>query len=236
MEAVAGFVKSELRDWKTSEVCWMGAAILTVVVITIHQGGDSLIGIISAVTGILYTLLSGKGKASCYLFGVVNTILYGYIAFSSRIYGDMLLNWCYYLPMQFAGFMIWLRHRQELTGTVRKRKLTHKHRILTLLATLAAWISGAVILKYTGDASPWLDSATTVISITAMVLSVMRCFEQWICWTLVNGISIWMWLDLYLRNNDSLATLLMWSVFLICGIVFGLQWLKAAEEEENHEN
>ena len=73
--------------------------------------------------------------------------------------------------------------------------------------------------------APWLDSATTVLSICAMILCVMRCFEQWIAWTIVNGLSICLWSKLCFEQGNSLATLLMWVVFFICGLVFARQWL-----------
>jgi nicotinamide riboside transporter PnuC len=60
----------------------------------------------------------------------------------------------------------------------------------------------------------------------------MRRFEQWICWTLVNGISIFMWYQVYTTSGGSLATLLMWIIFFVCGLVFAWQWYKSAGQEE----
>ena len=220
-----------LRNWSAAEILFTVSVCAAVVLLTIRTGGDDLTGIVSALTGILYTLLAGKGKPACYLFGIINSALYGFIAYSSTIYGDMLLNWAYYLPMQFAGLFFWLRNLQPETGEVKRRHLTLRGKLITAALTTAGWITFAVFLKLTGDAAPYLDSATTIISITAMVLGIMRCFEQWIGWTLVNALSIWMWWNIYSSRGDSIATLLMWCVFLICGIIFAVQWYRESTDQ-----
>lgn len=226
------YLCSELRNWHIAELLFMAFALLSVVILTIVTGGDSLLGITSAATGIMYTLLAGKGKRSCYFFGIVNTFLYGVIAMQNRIYGDMMLNWAYYLPMQFVGIWSWRRNYDAQKGEVKKMKLTLSGRLIFVVLTLAAWVLLAVILRHFKGQAPYLDSATTVLSCAAMILTVMRRFEQWLCWTLVNGISIFMWYKVYLSSGNSIATLMMWGIFFICGLVFAWQWHKSAGNNE----
>ena len=222
-------VRNELRNWNIAELLLMSSVLAAIVVITVITGGDTFMGIISALTGILYTLLAGKGKSSCYLFGVINSFLYGLISFQSRIYGDMVLNWGYYLPMQFVGIYFWMRNYNPEKGEVRKRVLSWPLRGAGLLVTLLVWGGAAIVLERFNARAPLLDSATTMLSLLAMVLSVMRCFEQWICWTLVNSISIFMWAQVYRESGNSIATLLMWVIFLLCGLYFGYCWYRDAE-------
>ena len=225
MELLVDYCRNELQNWKSSELFWMFTAALAVTICTLLSGGDNALGLVSALTGIAYTLLAGKGKSSCYVFGAVNTLLYGYVAYRSRIFGDMLLNWGYYFPMQFVGLYMWRQHRSAKTGDVLKRKLTLRQEIFLLAGIAVCWLSFGFLLKHFGAFSPFLDSATTVLSVAAMLLGVLRCFEQWIAWTIVNALSVWLWIQVYLQQGNSLATLLMWFVFLICGLVFARQWL-----------
>ncbi len=232
-------ITSELKQWNTllphwtrSEAVFMICILGIVAGATLYQNSRDLTGLVCAVTGICYTLLAGKGNVSCYLFGIVNTCLYGWIACENKVYGDMLLNWLYYLPMQFFGIFFWLKNLDKSSGEVRKRRLTLPYLILAVVLTLSGWCLFALILRFFGGTAPWLDSATTVISITAMVLGVLRCFEQWIAWTLVNGISIWLWWRVWQDSGNSFAALLMWCAFLVCGLVFAVQWLNAAKKAE----
>lgn len=221
------FLRGECLNWHPLEIVFMSSALAAVVFITFITGGDNVTGVVCASTGIMYTLLAGKGKSSCYLFGLVNSFLYGLISYQSRIFGDMLLNWAYYFPMQIVGLFAWVRNSDPEKGEVRKIKLSSKGKICFAAAAIVAWIVFALILQTFKAGSPWIDSATTVLSVVAMILSVMRCFEQWICWTLVNGLSIFMWYNVYTVSGNSIATLVMWSIFLLCGIVFGIQWYRS---------
>ncbi len=221
--------------WTLPEILFSAAVLGITAGASLYENSSDLTGLLCAVTGICYTLLAGKGTVSCYIFGIVNTSLYGWIAWESAIYGTMLLNWIYYLPMQFAGLLCWLKHTDSASGVVKKRRLPLPRLVQTILLTAAGWIAFALILRTFKGSAPWLDSAATVISISAMILSVLRCFEQWIAWTLVNLINIYLWLGLYRAGTGSFPALLMWCAFLVCGIVFAVQWLKETENgEEKH--
>ncbi len=198
----------------------------------IYDGVQDVIGVVSALSGILYTLLAGKGKVLCYIFGIINTILYGYVAYSRGVYGDMALNWLYYLPMMFVGLYTWKKHTEAASGGVFRKKLTTFRRMRIIGLTGLGWLTLWALLEHTGGSSPVLDGATTALSIAAMILGVMRCFEQWIAWTAVNTLSLLMWFRLWQQGEGNLSTLVMWGVFLVCGIVFAIQWMKKKEDPE----
>ena len=220
-----------LKGWSVPDLLLLFSATAVLSGLMICDGVNDVTGMISALTGILYTMLAGKGKALCYVFGIVNTILYGYIACANGVYGDMALNWLYYLPMMFVGLYTWSRHTEQASGGVFPKKLTTFQRMRIIGLTGLGWLVLWTLLLYFNGSSPVLDSATTALSIAAMILGVMRCFEQWIAWTAVNTISIFMWYRLWQQGSGSLSTLVMWSVFLICGIIFAVQWLNRKEEE-----
>lgn len=220
-----------LKDWSVSDILLLVTATALLLGLMIIDGVQDVIGVISAFTGILYTMLAGKGKTLCYIFGIVNTILYGWISYKSGIYGDMTLNWCYYLPMMFVGLYAWSRHTEAASGGVYRRKLTVFQRMRIIGMTGLGWLTLWFLLDCFNGSSPILDSATTALSIAATILGVMRCFEQWIFWTAVNTISIAMWVLRWRVGEGSLSTVIMWCVFLVCGIIFAFQWLKRNEEE-----
>lgn len=218
------FCKGEfIISWTLFDHIWLAFCTVSIILISIALK-DSLMGIIAAVTAVFYTIFAGKGKISCYLFGIINTVLYGYISYKAKLYGEVMLNWGWYLPMMFAGMFFWKRNMNKSTETVYKSCLTAKERLLATLFTLAGIAVYAAILHKMGDRSPVLDSTTTILSVTAMILTVKRCIEQWIIWTLVNILSIWMWLLIYLKEGSSVAILLMWVMALANGIIFFIQW------------
>ncbi|MBP3491478.1 nicotinamide riboside transporter PnuC, partial [bacterium] len=71
---------------------------------------DSPAAVISAVFGITYTFLAGKGNPVCYLFGVTGSGFYSYLAFHNALWGNLVLYLGYYVPMQILGFFRWKKH------------------------------------------------------------------------------------------------------------------------------
>lgn len=219
--------------WQMWEAVYVAVCTISIAVIAAYLG-DNFLGIASAVTGTLYTMFAGKGKISCYVFGIFNTIVYGYIARSQTLYGDMILNWFIYLPMMFAGIVMWNRHRDS-SGCVIKTRLSVRSRLIWSIAIIGGTVVLGRILQNMGDKQPLVDAATTVLSVSAIILTLKRCIEQWLLWTLVNALSVIMWLKVYLTAGNSIATLLWWSIMLITGILFFIQWLLALKSPENRE-
>ena len=222
MNRIGKWITGELTGWKKTEVCWLFFC-LTVTGVIASMLEDTAVGFTAAFTGILYTLLAGKGKISCYIFGTVNVLAYGWISLEQRLYGEVMLNWGWYLPMMFTGWFCWKKHLGQ-EQTIRKTALPPKARLLYAILTLTGIAVYAVILRKMNDSQPWIDSATTVLSVTAMILTVKRCADQWLIWTIVNALSIWMWIRAWQLTGGSGAVLAMWILALANGIIFYIQW------------
>jgi nicotinamide mononucleotide transporter len=221
---IKNFISGECSGWKTGEIIWFCFCVTATIISAIILN-DKITGITAAVTGIFYTLLAGKGKISCYLFGIVNSLLYGWLSFEQKLYGEVMLNWGWYFPMMFAGLFFWRKNLGE-QQIIRKTKLSTREKIVFYLLTLIGITVYAVILHYMKDSQPLIDSATTVLSVTAMILTVKRCANQWLMWTIVNILSVWMWFRVFQLNGESAALLAMWFIALANGIIFWVQWYK----------
>lgn len=222
-QRLASFIKAEIHGWTLFEKVWMLASVLVILMLSLYWG-DSLIGIVSAVTGVLYVLFNGKGKLSAYIFGIVNTVTYSYISFVAGYYGEVMLNMLYFLPMCFVGWYMWKSHIDTSSGEVAKKRLTFKGSVVVYSLTAVAVIVYGYILGALGGTLPYVDSMSTIISITAQILCVRRYAEQWVLWTLVNAITIVMWGIDFSSGGDGIATLLMWIVYLISGIIMFVKW------------
>ena len=95
MEAIKKFVKSELSGWKPFDVIWLVFATAVILGLSIYWN-DSPVSLWAAVTGVCCVILTGKGKRSSFIFGLVNTILYAIVALWAKYYGEVMLNLIYY--------------------------------------------------------------------------------------------------------------------------------------------
>ncbi|MBQ7936374.1 MAG: nicotinamide mononucleotide transporter [Clostridia bacterium] len=229
------FIKNELSGWKTWEVVWLLIATLVIVALSIYWH-DTPMGIISSTTGVICVVLTGKGKLSAYIFGLVNSILYAIIAYNAAYYGETMLNALYYVPMQFIGFYVWSKHINRQTQEVYKQHMKWVGKISLLVIIIVATIGYGLLLKYMGDAMPFVDSFTTVSSVVAMIISVRMFSEQWWIWVAVNVFSVYMWTVDFAKGSENIATLLMWIVYLGNSVIMLVKWEKEIRNSEGKEN
>lgn len=223
-------IKQELTGWKPWETAWLLFAVTAIIAISVVRG-ENAIGIVSAVTGAVCVVLTGKGKLSAYIFGLVNIVLYAYISYRATLYGETMLNLLYYLPMQFVGWFTWKKHMDRRSGEVVKRRLTRKGRLVSLAAIIVGTIFYGLFLKKMGDLLPFVDAFTTVASVYAMFVSIKRFAEQWVVWIIIDAFSIYMWATAFAITSEYIATLMMWSVYLVNAIIMLCKWMGESHEE-----
>ena len=219
------FIKGEFKGWGKHESIIFPLGIILIAGISIYMH-DISFAIISAICGICATITAGKGKISCYFFGIVSNICYSYISYENAFWGNLALNMLYYLPMQFVGISQWRKHLKKETQEIYKTKLSAKERILYFIVIVILCTGGYYLLRHFSDGNALFDSITTVLSVFAFLLTVKRCIEQWYLWTIVNAIAVLMWLGAFLQGSHCFATVLMWSTYFVLGIYFLRNWNK----------
>ena len=228
-KSLKSYFKSELTGWKPFDVAWLAIATAVILGVSLYWK-DNWIGITSALTGVWCVILTGKGKRSSFLFGVINVAFYAYIAYQSKYYGEVMLNLIYYFPMNFVGWFAWKKHMNAETGEVIKKKMPLKKGMLLYGITAVAIFLYGLILKAIGGNLPYIDSMSTVVSVVAQILSVWRLTEQWILWIVVDIVTVVMWAVDFANGGESIATLAMWSVYLLNAIFMFIRWNKEAKQ------
>ena len=221
-------IKTEFAGWKPLELLWLLVASITILGLSVYWK-DNWIGITSALTGIWCVIFTGKGKRSSFVFGMVNVLCYAYIALNAKFYGEVMLNILYYVPMNVVGWIAWTKHMNSETGEVKKQRLSVKASLITYGATLVGIATYGYILKLMGGNMPYFDSMSTVVAIVAQILSVKRLTEQWILWIVVDVITVIMWGVNFAQGGESIATLAMWSIYLVNAIIMFVKWHKEAK-------
>ena len=229
MKKIRSFIKTELSGWKPVELAWLAIASVVILGLSIYWK-DSAMGIISALTGVWCVVLTGKGKVSNFLFGIVNVVLYAIISFQARYYGEVMLNILYYLPCSVIGLFVWGKNVDEASGEVVKRKMSVKSSVLVYSVTAAGVVGYGFILKALGGTLPFVDSMSTVLSVVAQILCLNRLAEQWILWIVIDAVTVVMWAYNYMNGGESVATLLMWIVYLLNAILMYIKWRKDVKE------
>lgn len=180
---------------------------------------------IAAISGIFCVVLCAKGKKSQYIWGLFNVIGYVIIAWINKYYGEVMLNALYYLPSQFVGYYLWNKHMNKETDDVEGKKLTFLSSVILVMIITTCIFGYKLVLDMLGGTGTLLDSASTVTSVVANALMMMRYREQWLLWIIIDAITVVMWL---LVGDFIMVT--MWAVYLINAFYGYYNWTKIAKE------
>lgn len=223
------------QDWTRFEKLWL-LVFTAVNVYLFFAWQDTVLGLVTSLTGMLNVVLVAKGKISNYLFGIVNVSLYAYTAWGSAYYGEVMLNAGYFLPMQFVGLWLWSRNlggEEHRGGTGAADEvvvvwLTARQRVLWTAVSVAGTFLYGLVLTRLGGTLPFFDSASTVLSVIAMVLMVRRVAEQWVLWIVIDVVSVYMWAFVVGQGGRDVSMVVMWSAYLVNAIYGMWNWARMA--------
>ena len=221
-------MKNMFKGWSKLDIAWLIIAYAIILSLGFYWG-DNALSIVMSVTGLTANLLVAKGSILNYPFGIVNVLIYSFVSYQSALYGDTMLNLLYYAPMNIVGWNYWNKTKDE-DGNIGVKSLTKKQFIDVSILTSITWLTYSLLLIELNDVAPFIDSASTVLSIVGMFLMLCKYREQWYLWIIVNIVTIIMWWIAYQQGTGDLTTLLMWIVYLVNSIYGLVQWLKASNK------
>lgn len=215
-----------LKDWTWFEKVLLIASTLITIVLSIIWK-DTPIGIISAISGILSVILCAKGKSVNYLFGVLYTVTFVYMAYQNKFYGQMMVNAVYYLPMNILGYFMWNRSKESPEEDITTRKLSHRGIAATALVSLSAIGAYSFILNRMEGNLAIMDAAVTILSIVALYLQTKRYTETWIMWFIYNVASCSLWIVAVVSGTSESITMLIMNLTYLINSIYGyLNWKK----------
>ena len=217
--------------WNLYEALWLASFVAIAVVSTVTSG-DTPLGFTVFLSGVLCVLLAAKGNIATFLFGAYNVLGYAWIAYQAGLYGEMGLNLLFFAPMNVVGFCMW-RRRMRTPEQVSMRRL-EAWQVAVLGVAVAAGIAGLgrCLSQIPGQASPYLDAATNVLSIAATLLMNARFREQWLCYIVLDGFTVVMWLLRLLAGTpDALLMLVMWTAYLVNAFYGMYVWTRGSADQ-----
>ncbi|HHF4683248.1 nicotinamide riboside transporter PnuC [Haemophilus influenzae] len=220
MTLAARLKREFVSGWKPFEVVWLALFIIAQIWAYV-QTPDSWLAMISGISGILCVVLVSKGKISNYFFGLIFAYTYFYVAWGSNFLGEMNTVLYVYLPSQFIGYFMWKANMQNSDGgeSVIAKALTVKGWMTLIVVTTVGTLLFVQALQTAGGSSTGLDGLTTIITVAAQILMILRYREQWLLWIGLNILSIFLW-------AETPAIYLMYSAYLLNSLYGYYNWTK----------
>lgn len=223
-----------LKGWTLFEKLWL--LIFTAINFYLFLSwDDTLIGLISSLSGMVCVVLVAKGKISNYYFGIIQSTTYAYISYTYGLYGEAMLNALFYLPIQFIGIYLWNKNKVSASTKgedIVAKRMTIRNWLIFVVLTIAFSLLYALFLSKIGGKQVQIDSFAVVLSIGAQILMLKRYAEQWIIWIIVNILSIILWVNALQEGGNDYTVLVMWTAFLVNSIYGYINWLKIVKEQE----
>lgn len=178
------------------------------------------------VSGVACVALAAKGNILNYIVGIYNSAAYACVSYHDHLYGEVMLNVFFFIPMGVVGFVAWKRHMEKDTKTVIMKGMTTLQALLALAVVALITLTYGIILAHIPKQNtPYIDAFNVVLSIAATLLMVARYKEQWILYIVLNITTVIMWIFRALNHSESAWTMiLMWSIFLANACYGYLKW------------
>ncbi|WP_419884352.1 nicotinamide riboside transporter PnuC [Paenibacillus sp. B-A-8] len=223
-------MKKVAVGWNLFEISWLVLFTSIAVGFTVITK-DSLFGFTVFITGVLCVVLAAKGNLLSYVFGMYNTVGYAYLAYINGLFGEVMLNLLFFVPMNVIGFYMWKNNRQE-DGKLTMRQMDLRGLLLVgMVCVIGCLLLGFGLSFIPGQNSPYIDATTTVLSVIATFLMVRRFKEQWLVYIVLNLFTVLLWTIRTLEGSgEGLLMIVMWSSYLVNAVYGYYIWNKGAKE------
>ena len=195
------------------------------------SGPVDWMGLWTSVTGVICVILVTEGRASNYIFGLINSIIYLLLALKSGFYGEVLTT-LYFAVCQPVGLYIWLNNRiNEQKVSSEKNQFKSKSLgiggwIKYLALTVVIWLGMGFAYQSIGSQRPFRDSITDGTNGVGQLLMNGLYWEQWLFWIATNLFSIYLWWG----NGGNAQMVVMYLVYTLNSVVGWYHWKKASDQ------
>lgn len=233
-------INKMFEGWTLFEKIWLVTFTLIGFGVSVAWG-DSFIGFVATITGMIANILVAKGKIANYFFGFIGVVTYGFVAYGYALYGEAMLNWGFYAIANVVGFFIWTKNKKRNTNKIAGedipvKSLTKKGWLYVIGSFILGSLTYAIILIELNAQQVRLDSMAVVLSIIGQILMTLRFKEQWIIWIAVNVLSVTLWVvTLVQSGGNDYVMIVMWVSYLINSIYGYVNWTKLNKLEKGND-
>jgi len=181
---------------------------------------------LAVLLGIAYLLLAMRESLWCWPAAFLSTLIYLFLFWHAELPMESGLQF-YYLAMAVYGWWHWRGGASAAAEPLPVRTWPWHYHVAAIVLVLAASLASGAALTHAGlGRLPYLDSFTTWGAILTTWMVAQKLLENWLYWLVVDGVSLYLYLDRGLH-----LTALLFVVYLVI-VVFGyFQWRRHYREQ-----
>lgn len=186
-------------------------------------------GLFAFISGILAVVFLIKENIWTWPFGIIYTVISLFVFYESRLYGDLLLH-IFFLVLNIYGWVYWVKGKKTESDEIPVTQLQLKPG-LTILAISGVFIYlfGRLLLQIPNwfegvdpPSLPYWDSATSMLSVTAMWLTARKKIDNWYYWFGIDVLAtgIYFYKELYFYS-------ILYLIYIVMAVAGYLAWKKS---------
>jgi nicotinamide mononucleotide transporter len=176
----------------------------------------SLIEVWAVALGFAYVILAALRSRWCWPAGGASAVLLAWLSWDARLPMQAALQ-VWYFVMAVYGWQRWSAPQTAAPGWW---PWTH-HAVAIGVCRLACIPLTRLLQSQFSSASPWLDCATTLLSLVGTWLTARMRIESWLYWIAIDAVLVGLYAAQGLR-----ATALLFIVYLIVSVIGLVSWHK----------
>lgn len=183
--------------------------------------GSSCLEAVAVVFGIVSVYLSTRENIWSWPTALVNVALFTVLFLRSGLYSDTGLQVVYF-GLSVYGWYEWLYGGAGRTAIAVSRTPRRTWLILVIVAVVMWTVLGAITSRLPGTALPYVDAATTTISLIAQWMMTRKLLENWLLWVGVDVVYVGMFIfkGLYL-------TAFNYAIYLALAVLGYIAWKRS---------
>ena len=177
----------------------------------------------AVILGFAYLILISFSQRIAWIFGILSSAIYVYMAFIGAIYLQAGLQFVY-VVLGIFGFINWGKSAE----TKLKMWSLKKHLLVGIPTLLLALTIGFVFSK-TNQKLPYLDAFISAFAILATYLTTKSILENWLYWIVLNLLSMYLWYE-----QDLQLTVVLFAVNTLMAVFGFILWRKKWKSEQTN--
>lgn len=193
--------------------------VLTGILITVSgiYYNQSFLRILPLYNSLIIASLQSRVNRYSNLLGSINSILYAAVYFYYGLIASAFQAILFSFPMQLITFIRWNKNKWEKSTVL--RKMTWWQRMILIVGYLAALIVMWKALPLLGAKYVLLDSATNLLGIIILFLTMFAFIEYTPCMIVSGIISIVLYIEM-LKETPDIMPFLIFSIYSFICICF----------------
>lgn len=151
----------------------------------------------------------------------MNVSIYFFVFLRAGFYSDTGLQVVYFLLIVY-GWYHWLFGGPDRTTLPVSRTPPRVWVVLAIAAGVVWFALGSITAQLRGVTLPFLDAATTTVSLVAQYMMTRKYLEAWAVWIAVDVVYVGMWL-----SRSLYLTAVLYAIYLALAVLGHREWKRS---------